>query len=221
MAKNVKINGVSYNNVPYVTIPLADDSGDAKFMDTTDATAAATDLRQGETAYINDTLVTGTVAEQSADTVAVSGKNITVPAGIYDTQVEKAVADGAVTPNSDVTSSLLGDEETDYAVVITPKATVGTAGWVESVTDGAAVTKYIQVETKTVEPSMESQTVEPTEGKLLEAVTVNPVVMTGTATAADVMQGKTFYNTNLEIVTGTATVPVVGQDPESKALEIA
>ena len=35
MAKNVKINGVSYNDVPYVTIPLADDSGDAKFMDTT------------------------------------------------------------------------------------------------------------------------------------------------------------------------------------------
>ena len=68
---------------------------------------------------------------------------------------------------------------------------------------------------------MESQTVEPTEGKLLEAVTVNPVVMTGTATAADVMKSKTFYNTNLEIVTGTATVPVVGQDPESKALEIA
>ncbi len=221
MAKDLKINGITYEGVPYVTIPLSDESGDAKFVDTTDATSAASDMRVGKTAYVNDELVTGTVPTQTEEEVTVSGKTVTIPAGIYDSQVEKSVADGTVTPNADVAGALLGDEETSYAVTITPKASVGAAGYVESVSDGAAVTKYIQVETKSVDPSMESQTVQPTEGKLLESVTVNPVVLSGNATAADVMAGKTFYNTSMELQTGTATIPVVGQDPETHALEIA
>ena len=189
-------------------------------MDTTDATSVASDMRAGKTAYVNDVLVTGTVPTQTEAEVSVSGKTVTVPAGIYDSQVEKSVADGTVTPNADVASTLLGDDETDYAVTITPKASVDAAGYVESISDGAAVTKYIQVETKSVDPNMESQTVQPTEGKLLESVTVNPVVLTGNASAADVMAGKTFYNTSMELQTGTATIPVVGQNPETKALEI-
>ena len=94
------------------------------------------------------------------------------------------------------------------------------AGWIESIADAKAVTKYVQVEEKTVQPSMSKQDVAPTEGKLLSKVVVEPVVLVGDATAADVMKGKTFYNTSMEIVTGTATVPVVNQDPEHKFLTI-
>lgn len=221
MAKSVKINGVTYSDVPYITIPLSEGKGDAKFMDTDGATGVAGDLREGKTAYVSGALVTGTVPAKAEADVTVTGKTVSIPAGIYDAAVEKAVADGAATPNATVASDLLGDTETDYAVTITPQATVTSAGYIESIANGAAVTKYIQVEAKTVDPSTEVQTIAPAEGKLINSVTVNPVVLSGNATAADVMAGKTFYNNDMELKTGTATVPVVGQDPDTKALEIA
>lgn len=51
MAKNVKINGVTYSAVPSVQIPLADGSGSATFRDTTDATADAAHIMSGYSAY--------------------------------------------------------------------------------------------------------------------------------------------------------------------------
>lgn len=60
MAKNVIINGATYNAVPYVAIPLADNSGDATFYDTTDATAVAANVLAGYTAYGASGLLTGT-----------------------------------------------------------------------------------------------------------------------------------------------------------------
>lgn len=51
MAKNVLINGSSYNAVPYVQIPLSGDSGNAVFYETSDATAAAAHILSGHSAY--------------------------------------------------------------------------------------------------------------------------------------------------------------------------
>lgn len=51
MAKNVIINGASYNAVPYVQIPLAAGGGNAVFYETSDATAAAANILSGYTAY--------------------------------------------------------------------------------------------------------------------------------------------------------------------------
>lgn len=51
MAKNVIINGASYNAVPYVNIPLAAGGGNATFYETSDATAAAANILYGYTAY--------------------------------------------------------------------------------------------------------------------------------------------------------------------------
>ena len=45
MAKTVKIHGVTYPSVPYITVPLAEDSGDALFYDTGDNDVAASDVR--------------------------------------------------------------------------------------------------------------------------------------------------------------------------------
>lgn len=70
MAKNVKINGVSYQAVPSVNIPLADGSGTAKFVETSDATASTNSILKGETAYGSDgTKITGslTCAQVSQD----------------------------------------------------------------------------------------------------------------------------------------------------------
>lgn len=51
MAKNVIINGASYNAVPYVNIPLSGGGGNATFYETSDATAAAANILSGYTAY--------------------------------------------------------------------------------------------------------------------------------------------------------------------------
>lgn len=48
MAKNVIINGVTYNSVPSVQIPLAAGGGSATFVDTDSGDAAASDMRSGK-----------------------------------------------------------------------------------------------------------------------------------------------------------------------------
>ena len=51
MAKNVIINGSTYNAVPYVSIPLSAGNGNAIFYETSDATAAASNILSGYSAY--------------------------------------------------------------------------------------------------------------------------------------------------------------------------
>ena len=220
MAKSVLINGVTYENVPYVNIPLSSGSGNAKFVDTDSGDAAASDLRSGKKAWVDGNEVTGAVPEKSASDVTVSGKNVTVPAGIYDEPVTKGVADGTVTPSATVSGDEIGDTVTDYEIVVTPAATVG-AGYVTGNKTGTAIKKYVQVEEKTVTPSTSAQDITSTSGKLLKKVHVNAVVLSGDASPADVMKGKTFYNTSLQKEVGTATVPVVAQDSSTKVLTIS
>lgn len=77
MAKSVKINGVVYNAVPSVSIPLSDGSGSASFVDTSDATIDATKVLQNYSGYGADgTLIKGTLTcanvSQDAGTKVVS-----------------------------------------------------------------------------------------------------------------------------------------------------
>lgn len=74
MAKNVTINGASYNAVPYVTMPLSGDTGNAVFYETSDATAAAANILAGYTAYgpsgiISGSLTTPTISQDSTTKV--------------------------------------------------------------------------------------------------------------------------------------------------------
>lgn len=68
MAKNVIINGSSYNAVPYVQIPLSGEQGNATFYETSDATAQAANILSGYSAYgpngaIHGSLTTPTVTQ--------------------------------------------------------------------------------------------------------------------------------------------------------------
>lgn len=220
MAKNVLINGVTYADVPYVNIPLAAGGGNAKFVDTDSGDAGASDIRNGKKAWVDGNEVTGTKPIKSATDVTVSGKNVTVPAGIYDDPVTKGVADGTVTPTATVTGDEIGDTVTDYEISVTPSATVG-AGYVSGNKSGTVVKKYVQVEDKTATPTTSAQDITPTAGKLMKKVHVNAVDVSATATESDVLNGKTFYAGSLTIKTGSATVPTVGQDSTTKVLTIS
>lgn len=65
MAKNVKINGVTYQAVPSVTIPLATGSGSAVFYDTSDANAQAQHIIAGYKAYNGNGLIEGSATVPS------------------------------------------------------------------------------------------------------------------------------------------------------------
>lgn len=210
MAKNVQINGVDYAAVASVKLPLTADLGTyAFFYDTDSGDAAAGDIRSGKKAWVDGVEVTGSVAAKSGTDLTVSGKTVTVPAGIYDSQATKSVADGAATPTVTVSGTQVGDTASSYSVVITPKATVGTAGYISTIADGAQVTKYIQTESKNATPSGSEQTISPTAGKLLHSVVVAGVSLTGNAAVGDVVAGKTFYSNSLTKATGTLTVPTL------------
>jgi hypothetical protein len=210
MAKNVQINGVDYGNVASVKLPLtADLETFAYFYDTDSGDAAAGDMRNGKKAWVDGTEITGNVAVKSGADLTVSGKTVTVPAGIYDSQAQKSVADGSATPSATVTGDELGDTSSSYPISITPKATVGTAGYISSILDGSVITKYIQTESKNATPSGSEQTITPTTGKLLHSVVVAAVNLTGNAAESDVMSGKTFYSNSAAKKTGTLTVPAL------------
>ena len=78
MAKSVKINGVTYENVPQVSIPLSAGTGTADFYDTSTSTGTAADVLNGKTVFCTAGAISGTMTNNAA----VTG-NISSVAGTY------------------------------------------------------------------------------------------------------------------------------------------
>lgn len=104
MAQNVVINGVTYQSVPEVDIPKSG-GGTAKFYDTAGATAAATDILTGKTAFGASGSVSGSMANNGSTSGTISTKagTVTVPAG-YTSGGTVSIASAAV---SDLTAANL------------------------------------------------------------------------------------------------------------------
>ena len=97
MAQNVIINGVTYQNVPEVNIPKVG-GGTAKFMDTDDANAAATDMLSGKTAYVNGTKITGQIPSKAAQTYTPTTSDQTIAAGQYLSGAQTVKGDANLLP---------------------------------------------------------------------------------------------------------------------------
>ena len=86
MAKNVKINGVTYDSVPQVSIPLSSGGGNATFFDTGSGDITANDVRKGKTAFNSSGEVQGNLETIAASTTDISTKaqEVTIASGIHN-----------------------------------------------------------------------------------------------------------------------------------------
>lgn len=83
MSKNIKINNVVYNGVPYVRVPNENGTDYALFYEISDATAETGHILTGKSAYGSGGLVNGSMANNGSTSGTISTKEgtVTIPRG--------------------------------------------------------------------------------------------------------------------------------------------
>lgn len=220
MAKNVVINGVTYQSVPSVQIPLSGASGNAEFFDTSDATLDnGGKMLSGNTAYANGVKYTGSIVTKTGTDISASGDTVTVPAGYYASQQTKAVAAGSATAPATISGSSASISTgtntltLSKTVSITP---VVSAGYVASGTAAnASVSLTASVTTKaaaTITPSTSNQEI------------AAGTYLTGKQTIsgdANLQSGYIKSGISIFGVAGSLTSATVSQDSQSMVLSIS
>lgn len=220
MAKNVVIRDVVYQDVPAVLIPLSGTSGEAEFIDTSDATLNnAAHLPVGDSAYANGVKYAGTAALNDSSDLTVSGATVTAPAGFYSSSASKSVASGSATAPATISGTSATVSTGTNTLTLTKSVSVTptvSAGYVSSGTAGSSdVSLTASVTTKgaaTITPSTSNQEI------------AAGTYLTGKQTVAgdanlkpeNIVAGKSIFN-----ISGSAQIPVISQDSTSKVLSIS
>ena len=222
MAQNVEINGVVYQNVPHVDIPLAlIDDEYASFYDISDSTATSEQILSGYSAYSSSGVKqNGAIPTKTATNITVSGASVTVPSGYYALQTVKSVGNGSVTAPATISgtsATVSSDTNTitlSKTISVTPNVT--TAGYISSGTAGnSSVSLTANVTTKgatTYTPTTTDQTI------------ASGTYLTGAQTiSGDVNLVGTNIKSGVSIfgVPGSLSSATVSQDPSTKVLTIS
>ncbi len=224
MAKNVIINGVTYNSVPRVNIPISG-GGIAQFYDISDATLdSGNKMLDGVTAYAAGTKYTGSIQTKTTSDLTVSGATITAPAGYYASSASKTVATGGVSvpatsitanPSISVSSSGLITATTAASQSVSPSITEGyiTTGTAGTITVSGSTTEQLITKAATpYTPTTSDQTIA-AETYLTGAQTIKG---DSNLQAQNIASGVTIFG-----VTGSLTTPVISQDGTTKVLSIS
>ena len=221
MAQNVIINGVTYQDVPSVSIPLSGTTGNAEFFDVSDATLdSGGKMLSGNTAYGGDgTKYTGTIVTKTGTDLSASGDTVTIPAGYYASQQTKAVSSGSATAPATISgtsaSVSTGTNTITLSKTISVTPTVS-AGYVASGTAGnSSVSLTASVTTKgaaTITPGTSNQTI--ASGTYL----TGEQTISGDANlvASNIKSGVSIFG-----VSGSLSSVAVSQDSTTKVLSIS
>ena len=221
MAHDVVIRGVTYQDVPFVDIPYDGGGGDARYIDTSDATmTSGSQSISGVTSYANGTKITGNIPSKTSSDLTASGATVTVPAGHYASQATKSVASGTVTAPSTITGTSAtvstGTNTLTLSKTVSVTPDVTTAGYVSSGTAGnASVSLTASVTTKaaaTITPGTTNQTI--AAGTYLTGA--QTIAGDADLVASNIVAGKTIFN-----VVGSAQIPVIVQDSVTHGLSIS
>ena len=220
MAQNVIINGVTYNDVPQVNIPLNPGPGTAVFTDTNDATLdSGNKMLNGVTAYAGGTKYTGTITSKSSSDLSASGATVTAPAGYYASNASKSVASGSATAPGTISGTSASVSTGTNVLTLTKTVSVTpsvTAGYVANGTAGnSSVSLSATVTTKaaaTITPGTSNQTI------------ASGTYLTGAQTIAgdaDLVAGNIKSGVTIFGVSGSLSAATISQDGVTKILSIS
>lgn len=220
MAKNVVIRDVVYNSVPSVTIPLSGESGEAVFIDTSDATLNnGANLPEGVTAYAKGTKYTGSASINTGEDLTVSGATVTAPAGYYASAASASVPNGSATAPATISGTSASVTTGTNTLTLTKSVSVTptvSAGYVASGTAGnSSVSLTASVTTKaaaTITPGTSDQEI------AAGTYVTGKQTIKGDANlkAENIVSGKTIFS-----VAGSAKIPLISQDATTKVLSIS
>ena len=220
MAKNVVIRDVVYSDVPSVEIPLSGTTGNAVFVDTSDATLSnANQMLDGVTSYANAVKYTGNIPTKTGADLSENGATVTVPSGYYASQATKTISSGSATAPASISGTSASVSTNTNAITLSKTVSVTpvvSAGYVSSGTAGnASVSLTASVTTKgsaTITPGTSNQTI------------ASGTYITGTQTilgdsnliSSNIVSGKTIFN-----VQGSVQVPNISQNSTTHILTIS